>query len=359
METPVRQYKYPWRKGTGMTDGRRYPTYRPLARESAPARDRPERSPAVTNLPWVDIHNHAHTLSWNDREKYALSGCQASVVMAAAYYWAPYRPVRPEDVRFLWDDALARMDQIERAHFFDVTVGIGIHTWSRVDDYEDLLAAMPEYCELDEVTAVGEIGITKAQHVNRWDLDDQRTAVREQMEIAREHGLPVVLHTPPTLEEGTTPGGDELAIYETDLDLLGEPVLGDDASLEATRIDLECKDDAGLPDEQLVVSHADGSMVDYVMENSECYLSFTVGYPWLTGVTAHDVAAAIETYGPDRIMVDSDNAGTIKSDFFAIKRTVFELYRMGVDLGDIKQVVYDTPREVFDLDLPDYPVPDV
>lgn len=337
------------------TDG--YPTTRPLAREREPPNDRPDQSPIVTNLPWVDIHNHAHTLSWDDREKLSLSGCQASIMIGAAYYWAPYRPVRSEDVRFLWDDALARMEQIERAHFFDVSLGIGIHTWSRVEAVDELLAVMPEYCALDEVTAIGEIGITRAQHVDRWELADQRAVVREQMAIARDQDLPVILHTPPTLDEGATPGGDELAIYEMDESQLQAPVLGDDASLEATKIDLECKDEAGLPDEQVVVSHADESMTEYVMDNSECYLSFTIGYPWLTGVTPADVADAIKRYGPDRIMVDSDNAGTIKSDFFAVKRAVFELYRMGIDLQTIKQVVYDTPRDVFDLDLPEYPLP--
>lgn len=342
-----------------MPDHPHYPTVRPLATDRVPPGDHPDQSPAITNLPWIDIHNHAHTLSWNDRERLALSGCQASLMIGAAYYWAPYRPVRPEDVRFLWDDALARMDQIHRAHFFDVSIGIGIHTWSRVEDVEDLLAVMPEYCELDEVTAVGEIGITRAQHVDRWELADQRAIVREQMAIARDHDLPVILHTPPTVDEGTTLGGDHLAIYEMDEQQLQAPVLEENASLEATKIDLACQADAGLPDEQVVVSHADESMTDYVMEHSECYLSFTVGYPWLTGVTAADVAAAIETYGPDRIMVDSDNAGTIKSDFFALKRTVFELYRMGIELDAIKQVVYDNPRAVFDLDVPDYSLPEV
>jgi predicted metal-dependent TIM-barrel fold hydrolase len=328
-----------------------YPTKRPTDADYIEQESRPEFPAELTNIPWIDIHNHAHTLSWNDREKFALSGCQRMVMMAAAYYWTPYKPVAPDDVRYLWDDALNRLDQIRRSHVFDATLGIGIHTGAYVEDYDDLLEVMPEYCELDEVAAVGEIGITGSQHVSRWDLSEQEDVMRRQLEIADDHNLPAVVHTPPNLENvdipfrerGTIPG------YELDMSLQQENVFEDEnVKQAATELDVKLKDEAGLPDEQLILSHADRGIAPYVMENTDCYLSFTVSYPWLLGVTPRDVAAVIEEYGPERVLVETDSAGILRSDVFSFKRTIFELYRLGLDVDTIRSVVYENPRGLVD-----------
>jgi uncharacterized protein len=328
-----------------------YPTRRPTDREHRSDEAAADLPAELTTIPWIDVHNHAHTLSWNDREKFALSGCHSMVMMAAAYYWTPYKPVAPEDVRYLWDDALARLGSIRDAHPFDASLGIGIHTGARVEDYEELLDVMHEYCELDEVSAVGEIGITESQHVAGWDLEGQRDVTRRQLEIAADYDLPAILHTPADLRDvefpdrvhGSIPG------YEVDSSLRTEPVLtGENPKREAIEIDVELAAEAGLPEERVVLSHADKTVAPYVFENTDCYVSFTVSYPWLLGVEPHHVAEVVAEYGPDRVLVETDSAGILRSDVFAFKRTVFELYRMGLDIETIRQVVYDNPRELVD-----------
>ncbi|QLK27268.1 TatD family hydrolase [Natrinema zhouii] len=325
-----------------------YPTRRPTDAEYSLEESEPI-PPELTSMPWIDVHNHAHTLSWNEREKFAISGCQSMVMMAAAYYWTPYKPVAPEDVRYLWDDALSRLAQIRESHLIDAKVGIGIHTGARVENYEELLDVLPDYCELEEVAAVGEIGITEAQHVSGWELEEQKDVTRRQLEIAADLGLPAILHTPADLEDVDFPDrvrGD-IPGYELDLSLQQEPVLTSDyPKREAIEIDIDLKDDAGLPDEQLVLSHADTKIAPYVLENTDCYLSFTVSYPWLLGVTPTDVAEVVAEYGPDRILVETDSAGVLRSDVFAFKRTILEMYRMGLDIETIRQVVYENPQDV-------------
>lgn len=324
-----------------------YPTNRPTDAEHV---DRTSTFPTeLTNIPWIDIHNHAHTLSWNDREKFALSGCESMIMMAAAYYWTPYKPVEPQDVQYLWDDALNRLNQIRQAHIFDAKLGVGIHTGARVDNYETLLEQLPAYCALEEVAAVGEIGITGSQHVARWPLDEQKEVTRRQMAIAADSGLPAVAHTPPDLGDVDLPFRERGAIpgYELDMRLQQEPVIdAEDERQAAIELDIELKDEAGLADDRLVLSHADQEAASYVMESTDCYLSYTVSYPWLLGVTPRDVAAVIEKYGPDRVLVETDSAGVLRSDVFAFKRTIFELYRMGLDIDTIRQVVYENPRQI-------------
>jgi hypothetical protein len=328
-----------------------YPTRRPTEAESDTSD--PFDPPAeLLNRPWIDVHNHAHTLSWADRERFSLAGCRSMVMVAAGHHWTPYRPVRAEDVRYLWDDALARRSSIERDHFVEATLAVGVHTGVRVEDPDALLDAMGPYCELEEVVAVGETGVTPTQQRNAWPMEEQRAVVRAQMALADDHDLPVLLHTPYAgggTDRSYRPGVG-VPGFETATGAGRERVLdGENPALESVEHDIEAADEAGLAEERIVASHADPNNVDYLLGSTDCYVSFTLGHSWLSGVTAADVAAAIEEYGSERITVDTDCANVLRTDPFAIKRAMLELYRLGVDEADVRRVVFENPREVFDV----------
>ena len=305
----------------------------------------------LLNLPWIDIHNHAHTLSWDDRERYALSGCRSMLMVASGYHWTPYKPVKADDIRFLWDDAINRRAAIERNHFFEAKLGLGVHTGVRVENPDELLDAMDAYCALDEVVAVGETGVVPSQHVSSWGVDEQRAVVQAQMELAEKHDLPVILHTPNQSTDSKRSYRDGLGVtpgYEKNAGFGADPVLdGDNPAIDAVRLDVEAMRDAGLADERVVASHADGNNTEYLMEQTDCYLSYTIGHSWLIGVDAADVADAIDEYGPERIMIDTDCANVLRTDPYALKRAIFELYRYGIDVDDIRRVVLENPRDVF------------
>ena len=331
------------------------PSTQPTRRPTDAAHLEPDGSDLPTdllNLPWIDVHNHAHTLSWGDRERYALSGCRAMVMVASGYHWTPYRPVRADDVRMLWDDAINRRPAIQRNHLFEAKLGIGIHTGVRVENPDDLLDAMADYCDLGEVVAVGETGVTPSQHVSAWGLDEQRAVVGAQMELADAHGLPVILHTPNRASASERPYRPGLGTpgYEKNPGLGRESVIdADDPALEAVKIDVRAARDAGLPEERVVASHADRNNLAYLMEETDCFVSFTIGQSWFSDVTAETVADAIDEYGPGRIMIDTDAANVIRSDVFALKRAIIELYGFGIDVDDIRRVVLENPREVFGI----------
>src|SRR6056297_2343728 len=250
--------------------------------------DEPESEPELPtellNLPWIDPHNHAHTLSWEDRERYALSGCRSMLMVASGYHWTPYKPVEADDIRFLWDDAINRRAAIERNHFFEAKLGLGVHTGVRIENPDELLAAMDDYCALDEVVAVGETGVVPSQHLSRWDIDEQQAVVQAQMELAASHDLPAILHTPNTSAESKRSYRDGLGVtpgYEKNAGLGTDPVLdGENPALDAVRLDVEAMRDAGLDDERVVASHADRNNTAYLMDETDCYLSYTIGHSW-------------------------------------------------------------------------------
>lgn len=329
-----------------------YPTKRPT--DATYLNDSKESLPTdLLNLPWIDVHNHAHTLSWQDRERYALAGCRSMVTVASGYHWTPYKPVNADDVQFLWDDAINRRRAIERDHFFEIKLSLGAHTSVRIENSDELIDMMDSYCALEEVVAVGETGVTPSQHVSAWDVDEQRTFVRAQMELADTYDLPLILHTPNRMRDSTRAyrSGTENPGYEKIPELTREPVIeADNPALRAVEIDIEAMNDAGLADERIVASHADSNNVPYLMEHTNCYLSFTIGHSWLIGVTVADVADAIDEYGPERIMIDTDCANVLRTDPFAVKRAIFDLYRFGIDRKAIRKVVLENPRDVFSFD---------
>ncbi|MES3517299.1 MAG: TatD family hydrolase [Natronomonas sp.] len=311
-------------------------------------------SPAATDppepidLPLVDLHQHTQSLTWNDREKFDLAGYEAAVMIAAGYYWSPYRPVAADDVRFLWDDAIRRARAFTHRHFYDQYVAVAVHTWSRVSDADELVAALPEYCDLEEVVAIGETGIESTQHTTEWPLDEQKAIVREQFHVARETDLPVLLHTPGSSKGDVDPR--ESHSYEEGNRNFTDPVLRTDTTkADAVEIDLALAEEVGLDDEQIVVDHAGEPIVDRVLGETDCWLAYSVSAPWLRGIDARDVKRAIDQYGSDRIVVDTDLIGAMRNDSFVLKRTAMDLLRLGVDRDAVRDVVYENPKQVLGI----------
>jgi len=305
---------------------------------------RSSRDPSpVSRIPWFDIHQHTQTLSWDEQHKYDLTGCEGVVMIAQNPHWSPYRPVSGEDVRFLWDLAIKWANYLNEKHLFETYVGI--HTVARVDDWEELIDVLPEYLELDEVVAVGETGIEPVQYTSRWPIADQKECVRAQMDVAADHDLPVVLHTPSKKSgvgaEASGWGGLDLTEPDPSIDY-SEP------KPECVRVALDLLSETDLPEERLVIDHGDPSIVEHVLEETECYLAFSVSSP-LKGVTSDEIALAIEEYGPERIVIDSDMMGYRYSDIFCIPETIVDLYKWGITEDEIRTVVYENPRNILGL----------
>ncbi len=328
-----------------------HPTRRPT--DAAHSFENSYDPPAsLLNQPWIDPHTHAQTLSWRDREQYALAGCHAMVLVASGYHWTPYKPVAAEDIQYLWDDVINRQRAIEREHFFDTGLAVGIHTGVRIDDSDELLDRLREYCRLDSVVAIGETGITPTQHAEQWPLEGQRDVVREQFAIAAENDCPVILHTPAA--SSTTAelyrAGVGIPGFERNDELTQEPVLdGDNPAIQALEEDIALAREVGFDERQLIASHADANNAELLLEATDCLLSFTLGYPWLTGVTVETVAKFVHEYGPERIMIETDAANVLNTDVLAIKRAIVECYRLGLSVEEIERIVYENPQTALNV----------
>lgn len=317
-------------------------------------------SAVAKEIPWIDMHQHTQTLTWEQHEKLDLTGARAVVMIAASYFQLPYRPIPADDWRALWDHALLRSHEINRNHFFDVYLATGIHMGTRVADVDELLEVLPEYCALEETVAIGETGVDPSNRggdAGLWPMDEQKRVVREQMRIASEFDIPVLIHTPKNEvpQAGNVPiqfgvtghhkfGGGEPHARPQFEDMEG-------AKLEGVEINVELLHESGLREDLLVLQHADDTITEYVLEETDCYLSFSL-IRSKEEIFPELIAETIEAFGPDQIMLDTDMLNGLYADdaAFTMKRMILDLLRLGVDPDDVRQVVYENQLDVLGLE---------
>ena len=335
-----------------------YPTQRSMGRfrdEELGFED--DTQPHAAMIPWIDIHQHGHLGSWNDRHQIDISNGYAVVMIANHAHFSPYRPMQPTDVRHQWDSVIRRSHAISRSHFFDAYVAIAMHmTRTRVENPETVMSAMEEYVTLPEVLAVGETGIVlnTTQVDDPWTLEEQREVVSRHMAVARAADLPVICHTPSSMKStgspyvrGKTEGGHDFPpVTETGFEGGLNP---EAAKREATEIDIDIADSVGLAQDRVLIDHATPETAEYVLDHSDCFVGFSIGQT-IHDAEFLDVAEIVKTHGPDRIVLDTDFSGVAMNTPFGMKEAILELLRLGIAPETVRQVVYENPRSMLGLD---------
>ncbi len=174
----------------------------------------------------------------------------------------------------------------------------------RVND--DVLAILPRYCEKDSVVGVGEIG-----------LDDQTKKEEKymlaQLEIAKKHELPVLVHTPHR---------DKKRGFERCIDIIK---------------------DNGFPMERILLDHGNEETIK-ITRDLGCWSGFSI-YP-NTKMDPHRMVAIVLEYGVDHMIINSAADWGV-SDPMMVPRTVVKLEQAGVPRADIERLVWGNPTGFF------------
>ena len=89
------------------------------------------------------------------------------------------------------------MDYAEKFPF--VYAAVGIHPEDVEDTPGDYLGRIREWAENPKVVAIGEIGLD--YHIDEFDRDKQIRFFKEQLALAKEKGLPVIIHSRDAAED--------------------------------------------------------------------------------------------------------------------------------------------------------------
>jgi uncharacterized protein len=252
-----------------------------------------------------DPHIHMTSRTTDDYQAMADAGI-AAIVEPAFWVGQPRNSVGTFEDYFLsllgWERF--RAQQFGIRHFCTLALNPKEANNPRVAD--GVIALLRRYLEKDGVVAVGEIG-----------YDDQTEAedrcFRSQIELAREYGLPILIHTPHRDKKRGT---------ERTLALVKE---------------------MGFPPELTLVDHNNEETLPLTLA-SGCWAGHSI-YPF-TKMDEGRMVTLVKKYGTDKIIVNSAADWGV-SDPLKVPKTATAMREAGLGEADIEKVLWQNPVRFF------------
>ncbi|MGW3561222.1 TatD family hydrolase [Streptomyces sp. NPDC000963] len=253
-----------------------------------------------------DPHVHMTSRTTDDYEAMAAAGVRALVEPS---FWLGQPRTSPAS--FLdYFDALLGWEPHRAAQY-----GIAHHCALALNPKEandprcvPVLDVLPRYLAKDGVVAVGEIG-----YDSMTPAED--TALAAQLQLAADHGLPALVHTPHR---------DKLAGLRRTIDVVRE---------------------SALPPERVLLDHLNETTVREARE-SGCWLGFSV-YPD-TKMDEDRTVAVLRAHGTEKVLVNSA-ADWGKSDPLKTRRVGEAMLAAGFDEDDVDRVLWRNPVAFYGL----------
>ena len=250
---------------------------------------------------------HAHMFSrvTDDYEKMALCGVRA--ILEPAFWLGQNRTsvgtfIDYFDTLIGWEKF--RSEQFGIHHFCTMALNPREANDDRVN--QDVLDVLPRYLEKDSVLGVGEIG-----------LDDQTPKEEKfflaQIELAIQHKLPILVHTPHR---------DKKKGFERCIELIK---------------------DSGIPMEHVLLDHGNEETIK-ITRDLGCVQGFSI-YPF-TKMDPNRMVKIVLEYGVERMVINSATDWGV-SDPLMVPRTVFKLRQARVPDEAIEQLVWTNPIDFF------------
>lgn len=173
---------------------------------------------------------------------------------------------------------------------------------------EAVMEVLPQFAAKEGVVAIGELGYDE-----QTALEDRY--LRLQIELAKEFELPIMVHTPHRdKKSGTIRTMEVLAEH-------------------------------GFPPERCVIDHNNEETIEDVLDRG-FWVAFSI-YPG-TKMGNERIAALIQRYGGDRVIVDSACDWGV-SDPLAVPKTARLMLDRGIPREVVRQVTYDNALAVYGL----------
>ncbi|MFE0632330.1 TatD family hydrolase [Streptomyces sp. NPDC058864] len=247
-----------------------------------------------------DPHIHMTSRTTDDYEAMYAAGVRALVEPS---FWLGQPRTSPESF-FDYFDSLLGWEPFRAAQY-----GIAHHCTVALNPKEandprclPVLDALPRFLVKDNVVAVGEIG-----YDSMTPAED--TALATQLQLAADHGLPALVHTPHR---------DKLAGLRRTIDVVRE---------------------SALDPEHVLLDHLNETTVKEAAD-SGCWLGFSI-YPD-TKMDEDRMVAVLKAYGTEKTLVNSA-ADWGKSDPLKTRRTADAMLAAGFTDDDVDQVLWRNP----------------
>lgn len=250
----------------------------------------------------IDAHVHADTRPYEDFEKMVVAGVKKAISCA-------HDPMRMSTADVVLDHIHRIMENDTKraaSNGLKLYSAIGVHPRSISSDYILVLNKLPELLENENVVAIGEIGLETASEL-------EIKVFKQQLCLAQDLGLKVIVHTPRT---------NKKEITEITASLIEENI---DTSL-------------------VQIDHVDRTIIERLME-FDGLLGLTVQPQKMT---PEEAVTIMDEYGYDKFVLDSDMSSS-PSDPLSVPKTVHKLKLAGVNEKNIKKVSRTNAADFFKI----------
>jgi predicted metal-dependent TIM-barrel fold hydrolase len=267
-------------------------------------RSHPQPDPAMATKIF-EPHIHMFSRVTEDYEQMALCGIRA--VLEPAFWLGQNRTSVGSFIDYF--DTILGWERFRSAqwgihHFVTMALNPREANDPRVND--GVLEILPRYLEKDTVIGVGEIGFDD-------QTDTEERIFRAQIDMARDHGLPLLIHTPHR---------NKMRGFQRTIDVLR---------------------DMDFPMEQALLDHGNEETIK-ITRDLGCWSGFSI-YP-NTKMTPQRMAAIVKEYGIERMIINSAADWGV-SDPLMIPRTVVKMQQARIPQGEIDQLVWGNVLDFF------------
>ena len=254
---------------------------------------------------YFDPHIHMLSRTTDDYEHMAASGIVGVVEPA---FWQGQPRTQLGSYIDYYDSLLGwerfRASQYGIHHY--CTMGLNPKEANDIALAAEVMKLLRRYCKKDGVVAVGEVG-----------FDDMSAAEErffaEQVQLAKDLDLPVLVHTPHR-----------------------DKKRGTERTIALVR-------DVGIAEELVVIDHLNEITLPLVMETG-CWRGHSI-YP-NTKMSEDRMVAVLKQYGPEKMIVNSA-ADWGQSDPLKVPKTGAKMLAEGFSVEEVEQVLFYNPIEFF------------
>ena len=260
---------------------------------------------------FIDPHLHTNLIDDGRIQNLVMSGMDAVVIPTLHTLTGMFHA---DAVLRLWDQFLNFEVTRGETLGYEAFVAPGIPMYGLSSDgIEECLKKLPEYLKHERVVAIGEIGLDVV-------TEYEKELFRAQLRMAKEHDLPIIMHTPIRLN----PRAPDVVRQIVDI-------------IKEENFDIS----------RVILDHAGESTFDYRAASGAM-----VGLSVCHDKMPPEVAANYVLNNPDKrdkLIINTEVASG--DGYFTIPMVILAMKRLGIKRDEIERVVYENPRKFFNLPI--------
>jgi len=254
---------------------------------------------------YFDPHIHMMSRTTDDYQNMAAAGIVA--VCEPAFWQGQPRTQLGSFIDYY--DALLGWERFRASQYgirHYCTIGLNPKEANDTELAEGVMKLIPRFCEKDGVVAIGEIGYDDISPA-------EERFFAEQIQIAMEHELPVLIHTPHRDKKN-----------------------GTERSLAIVR-------ESGINEELVIIDHLNEETLPMVLETG-CWRGHSI-YPH-TKMSEGRMVALLKQYGLEKMVVNSA-ADWGQSDPLKVPKTGQAMLEAGFSEQEVEQVLFTNPIDFY------------